>query len=683
MGGASAAACVAAGLEGVGDEDPTKGSAEQKVARLAKLVKAERTLLVLDGMEPLQYPPGVDEGRLKDRAMGVFLRELAAAGEGLCVVTTREWVRDRADYEGSSGPRMVLDNLSVPAGRAVLRSFEVQGADGELDEAVKEYEGHALALTLLGSYLKEVYRGDIRRWKEIPPAPKHDRFGKHVHTVMRAYEKWLGDGAEVAILRMMGLFDRPADGGCVKALREGEGIEGLTDKVVSLSEEEWRRSVSRLRGLGLLGAEDAGDPEGLDAHPLVREYFGERLRAEREKAWRAGHRRLFDYLRGEGVAPYRPDTLKEMAPLYQAVGHGCRAGQYQNALGEVFIDRIRRGDEHFSRRKLGAFGADLGAIAGFFDPPWRRAVAELTEDARGWVLGTAGFALRGVGRLREAAGPIRAALKARIDLELWKNAAVNAVNLSELLVTLGEIGKGIEAAERSVELGDKSGYAFEQMTVRTTLADALHQAGRAGEAEAKFEEAEGMQKERQSQYPLLYSLRGYQYCDLLLGRGKVEEVLRRAGQTLEWATRAGMDLMSAALDHLSLGRALLLGALREGSKDFGEVEWELDRAVEGLREAGQQDDLPRGLLARAGLYRVKGAYNDAKRDLEEAMGIARRGSMRLHEADGWLEYARLHLAMGDKQAGRESLKKAKGIIEETGYHRRDSDVEEVEQKLQE
>ena len=57
---------------------------------------------------------------------------------------------------------------------------------------------------------------------------------------------------------------------------------------------------------------------------------------------------------------------------------------------------------------------------------------------------------------------------------------------------------------------------FSGWSTRTTHADALHQAGRRAEAETRFREAEQMQAERQPDYPLLYSLRGFQYCDLLL-----------------------------------------------------------------------------------------------------------------------------------------------------------------------
>ncbi|MCP5107858.1 MAG: toll/interleukin-1 receptor domain-containing protein, partial [bacterium] len=45
-------------LKWFGDKDPESGAAEEKGRRLAEWVTKEKTLLILDGMEPLQYPPG-------------------------------------------------------------------------------------------------------------------------------------------------------------------------------------------------------------------------------------------------------------------------------------------------------------------------------------------------------------------------------------------------------------------------------------------------------------------------------------------------------------------------------------------------------------------------------------------------------------------------------------------------
>jgi len=55
---ASADQFIAHALAWFGDPDPTKGSPWDKGERLAELVRQQRTLLILDGLEPLQQPPG-------------------------------------------------------------------------------------------------------------------------------------------------------------------------------------------------------------------------------------------------------------------------------------------------------------------------------------------------------------------------------------------------------------------------------------------------------------------------------------------------------------------------------------------------------------------------------------------------------------------------------------------------
>ena len=54
---------IAAALKWFGDPDPTQGSPWDKGERLAALIKQSRTLLILDGLEPLQAPPPIETGR--------------------------------------------------------------------------------------------------------------------------------------------------------------------------------------------------------------------------------------------------------------------------------------------------------------------------------------------------------------------------------------------------------------------------------------------------------------------------------------------------------------------------------------------------------------------------------------------------------------------------------------------
>jgi tetratricopeptide (TPR) repeat protein len=222
-----------------------------------------------------------------------------------------------------------------------------------------------------------------------------------------------------------------------------------------------------------------------------------------------------------------------------------------------------------------------------------------------------------------------------------------------------------------------------------------------------------MQAEWQPECRQLYSLRGFQYCDLLLsltGRerwaelspfwaGNRErwqfreiclEVRMRARRALDWAEKGGLGLLIIALDHLSLGRSYLGLALTtsdpltpggEAEVEFGRSAEHLDHAVDGLRQAGSEDHLPHGLLARAAFRRLRGDWAAATADLDEALEIAERGSMRLFVCDAHLEWARLHLQQGETEAARGHVALARKLVNETGYGRREREVRWLESRF--
>jgi predicted ATPase len=355
-----------AALAWFGDPDPRIGTAWEKGERLAKLVAHRRTILVLDGLEPLQNPPGPQEGRVREPSLQALLRELAAFNKGLCVITTRLPIADIADHERTSALRRELEQLSSDAGAKLLRALGVTGQQAELQSASDEFGGHCLALTLLGSYLSDAYEGDIRCRKEVSERLAYDvRQGVHARKVMESYQTWFREGPELSVLRMLGLFDRPADEKALGALLAPPAIRGLTESLTDLSPTEWRTILAKLRRARLLAAEDPHNPRHLDTHPLVREYFGEQLRTQRTEAWKESNRRLYNYYRT--LAPQLPDSFRDMEPLFLAVICGCKAGIFREALHEVYIPRIQRGDAFFAAKVLGARGTLLVVLAHFFE----------------------------------------------------------------------------------------------------------------------------------------------------------------------------------------------------------------------------------------------------------------------------------------------------------------------------
>jgi hypothetical protein len=137
--------------------------------------------------------------------------------------------------------RRELEQLSSDAGAKVLRALGVKGHEAELRSASDEFRGHCLALTLLGSYLTDAYDGDIRYRQEVSNRLAHDvRQGVYARKVMESYQTWFGEGPEISVLRILGLFDRPTDEKALAVLLKPPAIRGLTELLVDLSATECR-----------------------------------------------------------------------------------------------------------------------------------------------------------------------------------------------------------------------------------------------------------------------------------------------------------------------------------------------------------------------------------------------------------------------------------------------------------
>jgi hypothetical protein len=259
------------------------------------------------------------------------------------------------------------------------------------------------------------------------------------------------------------------------------------------------------------------------------------------------------------------------------------------------------------------------------------------------------------------------------------------------------------------------------MARRAAAADALHQSGAPGErreARGLFEEAETLQRERQPEFDLLYSLQGYLSCNLILApaeraawnvvlslgeksRGALPvserpemtefiasgesavrlaereegvalaEAKRRATRTLEWVTPQ-VWLLDIALDHLTLARVALYRAVLEAAPASAYQNRHVPAALDALRKAGTLDQIPKALLTAALHEHALGDDGAARRHLDEAQQIAERGPMPLYRADVHLHRARLF-------RDRDELAKARVLIDRHGYGRRREELADAEE----
>ena len=684
---------------------------EDRGEYLAALLSQHRCLLILDGLEPLQHATSANLGELKDRALRQMLRTLALDNQGLCVITTRIAVHELSDHQHQVVHHN-LDNLQAADAVNLLKDLQVRGTDKELRTAAKEYGCHALSISLLGNLLRRRYRGDIRKRDLIPELfdpksasisnlivngrlsfkrcflllghlfglVKHsevDQDSRHAFKIMQAYERWFSSeqqySAELALLQLLGLFDHPIELNVLEVLQR-EQIPQLTQ---GIKPNAWHSAITALRDDHHLLAQ-ANDPQDdqLDCHPLIRAYFAHRLKSQSPAAWQAAHAKLYEYYK-DLPNKEQPDTLEEMQPLFRAVAHGCAVGLYQQALDDVYYPRIQRSDRDYLTTQLGAFGDKLEMLTNFFAAPWSVLIAKLSMHDQILTLSHTSSCLRELGRMREAQQPMRALEEMHVKQEYWQGAASCAEDLSKLQLSLGELEAAVASGERSVVYADRSGELFERMSFRTTYADALHQYGELNAALMIFQEAETLQQQLRPEAPMLYSLWGFLYRDLLLTMDESQQVLKRAQQTLAWVNETKLGLLDTALDHLSLGRAHLR------QRQLAQARRHLDQVVDDLYFAGQQNYLPLGLLAQAELYRQQGDYNQAEKDLQEVFEIAERSEMQLHLCDYHLAMAKLLQTRTDQALDQNQpaithhLQTAKEIIDQTHYHRRRPELNQL------
>ena len=707
------------GYDGPALKDPTaRGRA------LSRLIQKERVLLLLDGLEPLQDPPGVNKGRFRDKGLAALIKALGNMNPGLLVLTSRQEV---PELEGT-GPLVVhhaLDKLSAAAGGDLLVSLGVTGRQRDLEASVRELDGHALSVTLLGTFLAEVCGGDIKRrdrfrFGDIILSPEEQLSvdatlipAKRAAKVMAGYldqfdklaksAAGLG-GPERALLHLLGLVDRPADGPAIDMLL-AERIPGLTDGLfVEPVEKRWllgigkrielrdvtpveraarlREAKSRLRKLRLLAKEEPSDKHGLDAHPMVRAYFAKRLEQSAPQAAQAAHERLFRHY--AMAAPDLPNTLEEMQPLFHAIGHGVRAGLAQEAF-EILQRRIRRRNSFYIANTLGAFGAELAAAAELFERAWAVPRRALAPEARSQLLNLAARDLTALGRFRESVEPSQAQLAFHVDNEDWRLAASAAGNFGSTLLSLGEVERAIPMAEQAVVLADRSNDFNQRWLRRAELARAFAAQDRLDEALQRFKESEKIR----SGSALLMSYAGYHYGDLLLARGEPEAARDRGRNQLAHPPD-GLEVGTTGAHVLGLGW-LLMGRAQDALGQIGDAAASLDAAVEALRKAGQEQLVPQALLARAAYRRKRVAAGETallaelRDDLAEVEDIA-DPEMRLYLTDLALERARLALDVpasvrGPEDEAAHQTKIAADLIAATGYHRRDGELRELQARL--
>jgi transcriptional regulator with XRE-family HTH domain len=673
---------VNAALDWLGDDSARSLSSWAKGLRLAQLIKQFSFLLVLDGLEPLQHPleaPHVG-GQLTDDSVRALLTELAKPDwDGLCLITTRVPLTDLTDVESQTSTdatrravvQLNLENLNEWDGAELLLHLIGEDAShAECRQAVREVDGHALAITLLGHYLKDVHGGDLAGRFGLARLTVDAREGGHARRIMASYAWWLeqhGKHAQLAILLLMGLFDRPAPPEATEALLLDPRMAPFTEMLGHPGGKIWDDAAGALREIGLLNREVAELPGTLDAHPLVREHFREQIQKDHQELWIQGNRTLFDYYTGE--APFQPSDSAGMTLLYAAVTHGFAAGLHQEVFDDVLLRRIWRDRRtNYSTRHLGMTGSDLVALSNYFFPrQWMELrTPSLSARGRALILTNAGVRLRQLGRLVDAQRSFGAVVR-EIDSrptaasQELEDASYAAAQNCELLVIAGKLtnhGDGTDGTDtalyngrRAVEYADRGNDPYFRIHARSALAEVYFMINDLTAAQSLFDESQLIERNHQPtpKPPFLYSQGLFRYGYFMIETGQAEALLKRADVDRDFGRNGGdSSLLSEAIRLLVLGaaRRALIEVGRKSRDLLSEAESLLKDAMASFHTAGYADYTVRGLLEYAHFYRIEHSeqnYASVLATLDKAEVEAKRGRMELLYTDVLLQRAACHL----------------------------------------
>ncbi len=681
---------------------------KEKARALAELAAGVRALFILDQVESLQEPKlgTTRSATIGDDALVLFLELLSVQQvRSQCVLTTRLPPGD-FNYVDAAGPKLGrparyarmlhLEGITQSASEQLLRQkFALQGDASDFFRAWEVCQGNPLGLQLLGTALSGFAHGhSLRRLRTAnflrPQSP-----GQHnpAEAIIRYYESLLGEGPPLAVLRLLGLFNRPITRAELEALNRPQSIEfpdgqtttmsvaQLANGLQPISADAFASAVGRLCALNILrwfNDERAGD--AYDAHALVREYYAEHLRDEalskdvRElTVWREGHACLYHYLKTE--LPARASTGQDLQHLVNAAAHGCRGGYHREVFEQIYWKRLAAGKHAFHARPTGqSFPKFLDCLAHFFSTPWQtlsdraRPAHAVTLPQQANLLGDAGHYLFLTGRLDEAAPLLEQSIELRkreLGGELFRLGAVTddqAVALRqgakharlrrEIALVRGEIHQAHWWAAASLAFGAKLPKASDSVPELAGMAQVLHYLGDAEAAQAAFDHAEKIADPARG----IDSFGCSWYCEFLLDEFErrrftsspahtniLDDVERRAAAMLRTAEDRGYAI-DRGLAHLALARAMVLRRRSDDVNLSAQAYAHVAAAASVLQDAGQQHHLAAGLLSRAATLRELGRWEEAVVDIEQAERVAQRANMTLYQIDALLERARLALS---------------------------------------
>lgn len=659
-----------------GDENPSKGTPWSKAGRLANLIRDSKTLLILDGLEPLQYPPGKKHGQVENPAVSFLIRELASSNPGLLLITSRSLVADVAAFNDGRVATLNLGNLSARAGVQLLKQSGIKGSKQQFADVVQNYSGHPLSLSLIAGYLATVHRGELSRLTFDHGVLHDTHHESQVSRIMSEYMEWLDGRPGLQILQLVSLIDRTTDVEEIKDTARLRSEKGISDNIASISDSEFMYAIQELVLAKLINCKEVHGKETVECHPLVKDYILKELQECRREEWRKGNELVFDHL----LSQTRDDakSMEELEPLFRAVVHGTRAGKFEESF-DLYFSKIKKGQ--FSMFAEGSHHADQACIRSFFKQEWTVPTSELNKESQMYLITSAATNLIYLGEIEEAISPFEISIGWFVENEDWLQASVAAAPLLSMYIASGKLDLATGLMNEMEQVIENSENKIAIAMAANFRAYILYLAGDFEKAGSLFQRADSVLMQPLPESPVIFPTISSYYCKYLLDIGRVNEALERSLKTFAWRERKSWQV---AIDTTSLYASDLLvqGLIFLELGDVANAKIQLDKQVDLFRSADEWLYLPTGLNSRAKLHLALQDLESATRDLQESLQISEKTGAKFGEWEACLDLAQLHIQKKDFPTASDYLSRARSIPEMTHYKFRNQEIEALQSKLE-
>ena len=672
----SSAAFFDCALTLLGDASATRDDPENQVIRLLQLIRKERTLLVLDGVQNLQYAYGPSFGQFRDSALALLLRELAKTNSGLCILTSR---LKNADLESIGAPRAVameLQGLDDAAAKNLLLCYEVHGEPHQFAHALRQHEGLPRSLRLLGKHLDMVSDGNLANYMELAPLLEECGESERAAHQAQDYLARLPLEGQRKFFYLLSLYKRSA------SLREILGtcryrrIQGLSREILSLTQMELRYGIFAMEKAGIVRVQRRRQGMILELAPFAGEAIALDLKRELPALWVAGNRMLFDRMREKKMRSRLSARDRDM--LYRTVICGVRGESWDDAF-ELYFRRIRKGQ--FFLSNSGCRYLDQACLREFFSDPWSRVNPGVSSEESKYDLQfCAAVNLANFGDIDQATELSRSCLKWYLNRKHWAQAVSAAGLLLAMLLVAGRLPDATRWAKRFRRRLARDCDPLVAVSGDMLSASVLFLRGKVEKASKLLRRADKVLAAAEPGAEVNIPLANYYFSRYLLETGAMRNVPEKSH--VDFSARESGCWQISGDTALSGNRDFsILGMILQQQGDRVNAKRSLDQQVEILRYAGEWLCLAASLNCRARFLMETGDYRAAKADLDEALGIARRMGAVAIEWESLLNLAGLCSRKSHIRLGRQYLKSAQEMAGMEDYRFREQEIRELERAL--